>query len=1231
MEKSSIGQKRLDEIIQFIGEGIIYQEAGGELKLFNQSAQRIFGLTEDEAYGRTSVSHEWHLVYEDGSPCPGEDHPSMVTLRTGQALSDQIRGIARPEQPITWISINTRPIIRPGQDSPVAVIISFTDITERKKAEEIQQRSYYRQKIAMDLAKLVNWEYDVGTDIFTFDERFYSLYGTSISEQGGNQMTSAEYAKRFLPPEEIPLVAQEIEAALEATDPNFTRQIEHRIIRADGKERYISVRFGIVKDESGRTIKTIGANQDITDRKQTEQELLNIFNLSLDLICIADINSQTFLKVNPAFTKTLGYPQHEFVNKRFVEFIHPDDVEPTNAVVEQQLRQGKEVINFENRHRCKDGSYRWLSWVSHPMPGEGKTFAVARDITEWKKANQQLEHNKLLLDATSRLARVGGWELDALTGEVSWTDETYRIHELPLDYKPPLEEAINYFHPDERDKLTAAIKDALDKAEPYDFELRFITAKGNHLWTRTSCEPQWEDGRVVRLRGVFQDITERKRAELELRQSEERNRKIIMTAIDGFWRMDHNGKLIEVNQAYCRMSGYEAKELLSMSVFDIENIETPQEIAERIQNLMKRGELRFESQHRRKDGSLFYVEISAKSGQGQEGGEIVAFLRDISARKKTETQLRKSERRFRRLFENASMGIAVHRLVYDSSDKPVDYIITDVNPAFFKILNFEPEKVLGKKATEAYGTEQAPFLDIYAPVAQGAGANQFDTYFPPMKKHFRVVAYSPAGDEFVTIFSDITEQKESRARIEESEERFRAIFEQAAVGVCLVGLDGRFLMVNERLCQMWKYSEEELLSSNFRDITHPDDQHIGEDLIGKLVSGERLSGNIEKRYIAKDGGVIHCSLTTRLVLDSDNEPKHFITVVEDVTGHKRAAEERERLQHQLQQSQKMDALGTLASGIAHDFNNILAAIMGYADLALDEVPVDSQVRQDLAAITKSASKARTLVRQILTYSRAVEGQKLPLSINKVIKEARVILSRTLPKMINMKFDLQKNLNTVKADPQHMEQVIINLVTNAVDAIQASGTVTIATRNITMDHQSCQACDEKLTGNYVLITVRDDGMGMTPEVRTKIFEPFYTTKGVGKGTGLGLSMVYGIVTGHGGHLCCQSNPGRGTKFFIYLPAVNEREAGLEPDGTVHKGDFKGSGTILVVDDEASVRDIAARIITPNGYKVLTANSGEEALDIYSNKQDDIDLIILDLGMPGMGGRLVWQNSCAWIPA
>jgi PAS domain S-box-containing protein len=345
----------------------------------------------------------------------------------------------------------------------------------------------------------------------------------------------------------------------------------------------------------------------------------------------------------------------------------------------------------------------------------------------------------------------------------------------------------------------------------------------------------------------------------------------------------------------------------------------------------------------------------------------------------------------------------------------------------------------------------------------------------------------------------------------------------------------------------------------------------------------------------------------------------FASLISQIIILRNEQHKRKELEQQLLQTQKMDALGTLASGIAHDFNNILAAIMGYSELAHDELDPGHPVREDIAEITKAANKAKHLIRQILTFSRKAEGEQRLLSLNRAAKNAGEILKRTLPKMVELDFELEQGLGMIKADPHQIEQVFLNLATNAADAIEGEGKISISTKAIHIDRQVCETCGSVFSGEYLMLSVRDTGSGMSPEIKARIFDPFFTTKDVGKGTGLGLSTVFGIVNAHNGHISCHSMEEVGSNFIIYLPVSNATGPADKISPVTGGPALGGDENILLVDDEQTVRDIANRMLSRQGYGVMQADCGENALSIYQEHSNYIDLVILDLGMPGMGGK------------
>ncbi|MBU1741086.1 MAG: response regulator, partial [Proteobacteria bacterium] len=329
--------------------------------------------------------------------------------------------------------------------------------------------------------------------------------------------------------------------------------------------------------------------------------------------------------------------------------------------------------------------------------------------------------------------------------------------------------------------------------------------------------------------------------------------------------------------------------------------------------------------------------------------------------------------------------------------------------------------------------------------------------------------------------------------------------------------------------------------------------------------------------------------------------------------------EQKRMEAQLQHARKMEAVGTLAGGVAHDFNNTLQAISGYVQLLLLKKGADDPDHEYLFAIDQAIRRATGLINQLLTVSRKMESKPEPVDLGQVVAEVSKLLERTIPRMIRIEVDNAGDLGPVNADPTQLEQIILNLGGNARDAMPDGGQLTFTTRNLTITDGPARPHAEIEAGGYVVLEVSDTGHGMDEETVHHIFEPFFTTKGIGRGTGLGLATVYGIVRNHGGHIICDSRVGRGATFTIFLPAL--ADAGrLEAAAPEDVGDIRGgSETILLVDDERPILEIGEEILGQYGYSILTASSGEEALEIYGREGPRIDLVILDLSMPGMGGH------------
>jgi PAS domain S-box-containing protein len=466
--------------------------------------------------------------------------------------------------------------------------------------------------------------------------------------------------------------------------------------------------------------------------------------------------------------------------------------------------------------------------------------------------------------------------------------------------------------------------------------------------------------------------------------------------------------------------------------------------------------------------------------------------------------------------------------------------------------------------------------------------------------------------------------------LQESESRFRAIFEQAAIGMAQASLDGRFVQLNQRYSEITGYSREELIQLTIREITHLDDVDRTEQRLAQLLSGELPSCAMEKRYLRKDGGVVWVNLTASLLRSPSGDPLNFIALVQDITGQKRAEDERRNLERQLLQAQKMESVGRLAGGVAHDLNNHLTVINGYCAMLLDEMGPGDPLREPVGEILLAGNRAAALTQQLMAFSRKQVAEPRVISLNDVVAEAGKMLSRLIGEDIEIITRLDPSLGSVMADPSQMNQVLMNLAVNARDAMPEGGRIVIETLNTDLDEGYAAQHAGVEAGPYVLLSITDTGAGMTQEVMEHIFEPFFTTKGTGAGTGLGLPTVYGIVKQSGGWIWVYSEPGKGSTFKVYFPRAGGAPEPL-PAPVAAAETPRGTETVLVVEDQTEVRRLTLAVLKSQGYRLLEAPNGSEALSLCERDPGPIHLLITDVVMPGMTGRELATRLLALRPS
>jgi PAS domain S-box-containing protein len=701
-----------------------------------------------------------------------------------------------------------------------------------------------------------------------------------------------------------------------------------------------------------------------------------------------------------------------------------------------------------------------------------------------------------------------------------------------------------------------------------------------------------------------------KQNEEALRESEASYRSLFENANLAFSRSSLDGKIMAANPEFIRMFGYESLDDLNTTVKNANELfADPQRRAEIVRLWEENPVLnRFENAYLRKDGSKFIGKLTTKAIMASDDRLqfFEGFIEDITERKQAEEALRESEERFRLLASSSPVGI----FQADSEGNGIY-----VNEKVREFTGFTQEEHFGDGWSKAiYPDDRKDVFREWRRMIEGDGG--FKTEFRFLSSDGVVTWVSTQAvllqDDsnrktgFIGTLTDITERKLFEEAFRFSENRYMEILENVLVGVYQVTLDGKFIFANQKMIQMFGYSsyeELEAIGSIAELYAKPEERP---EVVDEIISKGFINKEVEYKH--KDGQSVWVKLHTR---KSKNKEGAIILegLAEDVT-------EIRKIETQLQQSQKMEAVGTLAGGIAHDFNNILAIILGNTQLASEDVPDWNPAGESLKEIYNASIRARDMVKQLLAFSRKTDEESKPLNMVPIIKESVKMLRSAIPTSVEFRQHISDDLCSVMGDATQINQIVMNLVTNAVHSMpEEVGLLEVTLENMSLlEEKSC--FDWVLSpGAYVRLKVRDTGEGIAPTIIDRIFEPYYTTKEIGKGTGMGLSMIHGMVRRQGGGIRVESELGEGTLFEIYFPALEET---AEEEKT-SEGEIKGgSERILFVDDEASVVNLNRQRLERLGYQVKSTTKPLEALEWFKADPDQFDVIITDMTMPRMTG-------------
>ncbi len=762
------------------------------------------------------------------------------------------------------------------------------------------------------------------------------------------------------------------------------------------------------------------------------------------------------------------------------------------------------------------------------------------------------------------------------------------------------------------------------------------------------------------------------RAESRLRQSRQELATILRTAMDGFWIVDAQGRILEVNDAYCQLTGYSRAELLQLTTAQLEADESPEAIATHIASIAVDGSDRFERRHRAKDGRLVDLEISVNV-MPDSGGRIFCFLHDITARKRADDE-REATMRLLQLVNAPSdthgLMQAVTALLHDwSGCEAVGIRLRDRDDyPYFETSGFpncfvEKERFLCQRDATGHPVRDPAGHPMLECMCGNILCGRFDATKPFFTAHgsfwtnsttqllasstetdrqartrnrcngegYESVALVPlriAGTSYGLLqFNDkrrdrftperiallerlgdslavAIAQRQAQADLRASEARFATAFQAAPLMIALTSIeDGAYLEVNNEFLRATGFTREEVLghSSTTLNLIAAADR-------ARMLELLRRDGRVSALPLPvtiKSGARLECLFSAEIV-DIGGQPR-LLSIALDTTEHR-------RLEAQLRQAQKMEAVGQLAGGVAHDFNNILAAIALHLGLLRDAPDLDVETRASLRELEKEAARGAGLTRQLLTFSRQQAIQVKPLLLNDVLENLLKMLRRVLGERIAVEFRPHPDLPAVEADVGMLEQVVVNLCVNARDAMPNGGRLLLATDSVALNDQAHPSNPQPRKGQFVRLSVSDTGCGMNTATMARIFEQFFTTKEVGQGTGLGLAIVDGIVKQHHGWIEVESTEGAGTTFRILLPAKPRpvKTAAPQANDSLPRG---RNELLLVIEDELSVRTVLSITLRRYGYRVLMANNGREAVDLWTAHRAEIDLVLTDMVLPG----------------
>jgi len=1037
---------------------------------------------------------------------------------------------------------------------------------------------------------------------------------------------------------------------------------EFRIITKEGEIKYIKHTCTPVISEKGEIIGRIATNRDVTDLILTKEQTKKpekLFRLLLDSIPdpVNMIDKEyKIVFANKKLLSMIGKKLEDIRGKHCYKIYQKRDTECEICAPRKVFKTGK-TASVEKEITLPNNEKKYFETRAFPvLDSKGNilyVIEVTRDITEKKKIEKDLLESKFKYEMLSQKAPLGILSMD-LNGNIDYVNE--KTLEILGSPSAEATKKINIFKfpPLIRAGIADKIKISIQKGIDQIYEGSYTSKWRKEIFMRLHITPLKTKGKITGALTILEDFTEKKKIEQSLEKSNKMFYGIFLNTKNGIVIADKDYVIQDINPAVEELTGYSKKELVGKTIFEANYLLLPEKktsLKKYISNIKRKLNEKETPQFipqfinykelniKRKDNQIRTIHQTSFIVSAENENFIIAISRDITNEKKMLEELKKSEKKYKELsqlfrlvadnnpdmvwardlngryiFINKSMAVDFYG--FNSPDEATNLTHKEI---IKKIKNENPSK------KDWFYVDKNP-IDYEKIVINEKRPVRYDMSGFIRGKYFYLDIYkAPLINENGKIIGivgssrDITNQKKLEGEKEQALkaiQRLAEVIRQSSEAIVITDKAAKIIYVNPAFEKITGYKLKEVISKNPKILKSGKmNKDFYKNLWETILEGKPWNGTFINKK--KDGSIFYESATIFPIFNEKGEITNFAAVKRDITGEK-------KLEEQLIQAQKMEAIGTLTGGIAHDFNNLLTVINGYTDMALKRFDENDPSYKIFKAINGAGIKAEKLVKHLLAFSRKQVYNPKIVNINTIIKNLKKLLTRYLSEDIKLDLALNKDIANIKADPNQIEQILINLVVNARDAInekkdkKSLNIITIETGNVRIKNDYVLKHPGSRIGNFVFFAVSDTGIGIDDSIKEKIFDPFFSTKGKA-GSGLGLSTVYGIVKQNNGFVYAYSEKGKGTTIKVYWPATKLKEDKVEEKIKDEEEILGGSEILLFVEDEKEILKFAATGLKSLGYKVITAPNGREALKVIKEKRVKPDILITDLIMPKMDGE------------